>query len=133
MAARKARVVIVTLPIASFSNQLQVVKSLKPLPVSFGPNYSKCGRVRFRQLTPVPLRGAFQRLQRVCLVDVNHDVELRRQSYFEVMTETLGLWSVNHADGALQSFPLQQLVRAAALAQINPETRPILSPQLIDE
>src|SRR5207248_2306749 len=79
---------------------------------------SKCSWIGFRQLTAVPLGGAFQGFYCFGFVEVDHDVELRRQSYLEVMAETLRLRSVNHANGTLQSLLLQQVVSTIALAQI---------------
>jgi hypothetical protein len=43
------------------------------------------------------------------------------------MAAALRLRSVNYADGALQSLPLQQVDSAIPLAQVNPETRLINS------
>src|SRR5688500_7692626 len=79
-------------------------------------------RVGFgRLLARLPVRLAFERLDRPRLVEVEHGVELLGEARVEVMAQPLGLRAVDDADGALQPRPCQEVARRSLLAEVEHE------------
>src|SRR2546423_1813851 len=79
--------------------------------------------IRLRQFARIPDARTFERLQRACFIQVNDDVELLRQTGFEIMAQTLGLGPVNDADRALEPFLAKKRDCFVGLAQVYPKTR----------
>src|SRR5205085_6616834 len=77
---------------------------------------SHCVRICFGQLTRVPGRSTFQRLQRAGVVTMNDRIELLRQPGIKVMTEALRFRQVDHSNRALQ--PTRQQIMPS---RINPQ------------
>src|ERR671918_1180865 len=67
-----------------------------------GRRVSDSPGVRVRQLSLLPLARALERLDGVCLVDVDHGVELLRESRVEVVRDALGLGPVDDPDRPLR-------------------------------
>ena len=61
------------------------------------------GGVGFRGLTELPGLGALERLDRAGVVDVDERVELLGGAGGEPVALAFGLWTVDHADRALEA------------------------------
>src|SRR5688572_504130 len=60
-------------------------------------------RIGLRHIPGMPSRHALERLDGAGLVDVDHGVELLRQTGVKVVALALGLGSIDHADRALEA------------------------------
>lgn len=78
---------------------------------------------KFPEPRRLPPGRAFKRLNRPRLVKVHHGVELIRQSSVEVVAQTLGLGTVDHADGPLQPLRAQGRGELPVLACHEQEAR----------
>src|SRR4051812_24990369 len=75
----------------------------------------------------------FKRFHRARLIEVNHPVELVAHIRSEVVAYPLGLWTVDHANSALQPRARKQLCLTRAVSQIQKETRDaaLVKPKLV--
>src|SRR5438132_13221971 len=85
-------------------------------------------RIGFGQIGFVA-RARLERLERVGLVNVKDRVELLWQTRSKVMTETLGLRSVDHADGPLEAWSRQR----PPYSRIREEQLELLDPDIVKE
>jgi hypothetical protein len=68
-------------------------------------------RIRFWNIAQLPPGRALQWLDRACLVDMDHGIELVRHPSPEVVAGALGLRAIDDPDGPLEAGRAQQIGR----------------------
>src|SRR3954471_6927339 len=87
------------------------------------PSLSHGERIRLPHPLPLlPAGAAFEWLEGAGLVEMEDEIELRRQVGVEVVAVPLGLGAIDHADRALESRLVESLLHTRD-AQIEQEVR----------